>query len=347
MSSLRAWLHTLKVLYLLGLATVCLLPASIQVSKAAARESANAQQSGPPPQAPAQVPQAGPQPQPSQVPVPTYDKAIFQNRIPADQLAFLNQFAGTPAKDLLHDKQYRKIMKGAIPNCIFHYGSDMPLSDALDMVLGGSKLPVAIRDGRYLTISGMNGPYLAGRGFIWIDLQDGIVLGGFYFHPTNGEPTPALNILSKQIVKQDYVLMSQLPPAFAGDLIQWSTASRVPPVTPRYFITGSNKKILLVHNEDYCVFADGTVAPPGSGCEQMDAEAADIDMDSAGYLEQTHHATNATAWMINGPDQVAWLQVRANTCGRGLDPLGCRIRMTRERTYRILGGNPMPHPPHK
>jgi hypothetical protein len=347
MTPLRARLHKSKVFYLVGLATVCLFPASIQTCKAGAQETPNAQQSGPPPQSPTQVPQGDPQPQPAQFPVATYDQAIFQNRLPADQLAFLTQFAGVPAKDLLHNQQYRKIMKAAIPNCIFHYGSDMSLSGALDMVFGGSKLSVEIREGRYLTVSGMNGPYLSGRGFIWIDLQDGIVLGGFYFHPTNGEPTPALNIFSKQIVKQDYLLMSQLPPAFAGDLIQWSTASRVPPVTPRYFITGSNKKVLLVHNEDYCVFADGTVAPPASGCQQMDAEAADIDMDSADYLEQTHHATNATAWMINGPDQVAWLQIRATTCGRGPDPLGCRIRLTRERTYRILGGRPMPHPPHK
>jgi hypothetical protein len=343
----RAWLPKANVFYLLGRATVCLLLASLQISKAGAQESPNAQQSGPSPQSPTQVPQAAPPPPPLQFPVAAYDKAIFQNRIPSDQLTFLNQFAGAPAKDLLHDKQYRKIIKAAIPNCTFHYGRDMSLSDALDMVFGGSKLPVDIRDGRYLTVSGMNGPYLAGRGFIWIDLQDGIVLGGFYFHPTNGEPTPALNIFSKQIVKQDYLLMSQLPPAFAGDLIQWSTASRVPPVAPRYFLTGSNKKILLVHNEDYCMFADGTMAPPASGCQQMDAEAADIDMDSADYLEQTHHATNATAWMINGPDQVAWLQVRATTCGRGPDPLGCRIRLTRERTYGILGGHPMPHPPHR
>jgi hypothetical protein len=119
-----------------------------------------------------------------------YDKAIFQKPIPADQLAFLNQFDGAPAKDLVRDKQFRKLTHSVIPNCIFHYGRDMPLTDALDMVLNGSTLPVQIREGRYLMVSGRSGPYLAGRGFIWIDLRDGIALGGFYFHPTNGEPTP-------------------------------------------------------------------------------------------------------------------------------------------------------------
>jgi len=66
-------------------------------------------------------------------------------------------------------------------------------------------------DGRYLMLSGRSGPYLAGRGFVWIDLQDGIVLGGFSFHPTNGEPTPTATVFSKQ-VKEESIKMSQLPP---------------------------------------------------------------------------------------------------------------------------------------
>jgi hypothetical protein len=271
-----------------------------------------------------------------------YDKAIFQKPIPADQLAFLNQFDGAPAKDLVRDKQFRKLTHSVIPDCIFHYGRDMPLTDALDMVLNGSTLPVQIREGRYLMVSGRSGPYLAGRGFIWIDLRDGIALGGFYFHPTNGEPTPTVNIFSRQ-VKEDALKMSQLPPAFAEDVNQWSVQLRVPPVTTRYFISGANKKILLEHDEDYCAPAAG-VAPPG--CQQMNAAAADIDLDAADYLEQTNHATNATAWMITGPDQVAWLQIRENTCRVGPDPLGCRIRLTRERTHLILRRRPVPRPVH-
>jgi uncharacterized protein YecT (DUF1311 family) len=237
-------------------------------------------------------------------------------------------------------------MHSAISDCMFHYGWDMPLPDALEMVLKGSPQPVRIRDGRYVMVSGRSGPYLMGRGFIWIDVQDGIVLGGFYFHPTNGEPTPSVTVFSRQ-VKEESLKLSQLPPAFAEDLSQWSGQSSVPSVTTRYFITGSNKKILLEHDEDYCAPVNGTTAPPESGCEQMNADAADIDMNAAYYLDQTHHATNATAWMITGEDQVAWLQFRDNTCRLGPDPLICHIRMTRERTHLIITGKPMPHPPHK
>jgi hypothetical protein len=283
-----------------------------------------------------------PSQQAQQAPASNYDKAIFQKPIPSDQLAFLNQSAGTASKDLVRDKQFRKLMRSVIPDCMFHYGWDMPLLDALETVLKGSPLPVQIRDGRYVLVSGRSGPYLAGRGFMWVDLQDGIALGGFYFHPTNGEPTPTVNIFSKQ-VKEESLKMSQLPAAFAEDVSRWSAESKVPPITTRYFITGSNKKILLEHDEDYCVAPDGATAPPQDVCEQMNADAADIDLDAAYYLEQTNHVANATAWMITGEDKVAWVRVRDNTCRTGPDPLKCHIRMTRERTHLIINRHPAQH----
>jgi len=340
MQSFRA-LRKSKVSYV---AALFLLPTGLLLPTAA-YGSANAQQSAPPSQ-PTEQQAQNPQSQAPQPPASNYDRAIFLKPIPPDQLAFLNQFAGALSKDLFRDKQFHKLMKTFVPDCMFHYGRDMPLSDALEIVINGSSQPVEIRDGRYLMLSGQSGPYLGGRGFLWIDMQDGIALGGFYFHPTNGEPTPSVVIFSRQ-VKEDPLAQSDLPPAFVSDLIQWSTTSRVPPITTRYFITGSNRRILLEHDEDYCLRADGTTAPPESGCLQMNADAADIDMNTASYLYQTHYATNATAWMINDPDQIAWLQVRTNTCGIGPDPLGCRIRMTRERTHVIIRQGPVSHPPHR
>lgn len=287
------------------------------------------------------LPQAPQAPQPPQPPVPAskYDPAIFQNPIPRDQLQFLNQFDGAPSNDLINDKRFRKLLRSVLPDCVFHYGWDMPLADAMDKVIKGSPLPVRIRDGRYVMVAGRMGPYLGGRGFVWIDMQDGIALGGFYFHPTNGEPTPALNAFSKQ-VKEDTLAMSQLPPAFAEDLWQWSAQSRVPPVVTRYLITGDKKKILLEHDEDYCLppsgaMPPGALPPPPNVCQQMNADAADMDLVAAYYLEQTNHATNATAWMID-PGATVWIQVRNNTCAAGPNPLGCRIAMTRERVRLIL-----------
>jgi uncharacterized protein YecT (DUF1311 family) len=284
------------------------------------------------------------QPQEPQAPVSKYDKAIFQKPIPAGQLVSLNHFAGTPANDVIRDKQFRKFLHSVLPDRTFHYGWDMSPFDAFDRVLTGSQQPVQIRDGRYLLVSTKIGPYLKGRGFIWIDMQDGIALGAFYFHPTNGEPTPTVTVFSRQI-KEESLRISQLPPAFAEALSVWSVESDVPAVTTRYFIGDSNKKILLEHDEDYC--ATGSAATAADDCEQMNADAADIDLNAAYYLDQTNHATNATAWMIVGEDQVAWVQLRDNSCRIGPDRLRCRIRMTRERTQVILGQHPAPHPPHK
>jgi uncharacterized protein YecT (DUF1311 family) len=283
--------------------------------------------------------------QAAQAPASNYDKAIFQMPIPANQLSFLKQFSGATSGDVINDKQFRKLLKNIIPNCTFHYGTDKALDDSIDEVIKGSRNPVLIRDGRYFMISGQNGPYLSGKGFIWIDMQDGVGLGGFYFHPTNGEPTPSVNIFSRQIKKEDVLALSELPPAFAEDLAQWTAAARVSSLTTRYFITGSNKKILLEHDEDFCSPSDGTVARTVDVCEQMNANAADLDMNAAYYLDQVHHATNATAWMITGADQIAFIQVRNSRCGSVLDPLGCRITMTREQTHRVVRGPvAAPHP---
>jgi uncharacterized protein YecT (DUF1311 family) len=329
MRSSRASFCKIKVSHLVWLAALFVLSTCIVQLNAAGHQSGNTQESGPPPQS-AEPPSQEPQSAASK-----YDKAVFQKPIPSGQLAFLNQLAGTPTNDAIRDKQYRKLMHSVIPDCMFHYGRDMPLSDALEKVLTNSRLPVQVRDGRYVIVSGRNGPYLSGRAFVWIDVQDGVGLGGFYFRPINGEPTPTVTVFSRQL-KEGSLKMSQLPPAFAEDLSQWSAESNIPSVTTRYFITGANKKILLEHNEDYCSPADPTRPPAEGDCEQLNADAADIDMNAANYLEQTHNATNGTAWMITSGDQVAWIQVRDDSCRVGPDPLRCRIRMTRARTHVIL-----------
>ncbi len=310
-----------------------------------------AQEAPPPPPPDSQNDAPTPQAQQPPIPVPPpppFNVNLFQNRVPAPALAFLSQFDGAPSGALYHDRQFRKLLNATVPNCMFHYGSDMPLTDALDKVLPGSSVPVQIRDNRYLLVSGQRGPYLGGRGFIWIDMQDGIVLGGFFFRPTNGEPTPTLAAFSRQIKTKDHALaITQLPPAFQDDLIQWSTQSGVAPITTRYFLTGNDKRILLEHTEDYCAPGpDPNAVPPAPDeCAQMDADAAEIDMNAAYYLEQVNYATNATAWMINGEDQIAWIAIRDRTC-IGPNPLPCRIRMTRERTRVIVTRPPVVHPPH-
>jgi hypothetical protein len=268
---------------------------------------------------------------------------VFVNRIPADQMAFLSGMAGARSGDVIRDKQFKKMMKSFVPTGEFHYGRDMGLDDALHMVMDKSLVPAQIHDGRYFTIAGSGGPYLAGRAVVWIDMKEGVGIGAFYFHPTNGEPTPSVAVFSRQ-VKEKALGMTDMPEAFAEDLNAWAEGSRVPALTTRYFITGSNMRVLLEHDEDYCSGGALNLVPQGEACEQMDADAADLDEVAAYYLDQVHYRMNATAWMI-GPDQVAWIGVRDRTCGGVADALGCRIRVTREHTRRITGRPaPRPHP---
>ena len=317
--------------------------------------NATARESWQPPQQPAApIERHAPEPQEQQppspveqqpaisdtTPVPVYDKAIFQSPFPPNQLSFLKQFDGAPSKELWNDKQFHKLLNRILPTGMFHYGIDRSIYDALDIVTRDSMVPVRVLDGRYVAVVGDKSLYLSGVGFVWIDLQDGVALAGFSFHPTNGEPTPSVVVFSRQIVKQDWVAMGQLPPEFATFLRGWTDDYRIPQITARYFITGSNKRILLEHDEEYCAPMDGIPAPDKVTCEDMDFKALDLDASVGDYLDTVHHATNATGWMIDG-DQSAWLQVRESSCGM---LMACRVRVTRERRDVILHRAPSPHP---
>ena len=260
-------------------------------------------------------------------------QADFTSRFPAGQLTFLNDYAGKTGKDIQKDKRFRALLKLAIPRTTYHYGRDMPLSDTVETLLDGAPLPIEIRDGRYAMIASHGGPYLSGKAFIWFDMQEGIALGGVYFHPVNGEPTPTLAIYSRQLTDTS-LSMGQLPAAFHQDLAQWILVADPKWVSTRYVIPENGKKYVLLHDEDYCASPDD--APPVSPekCERLNAEAADADVDAAYFMAQTHNAANATAWML-GPDQVAWVRFRDNTCG--VDGFACRIRIARQRTRVLLG----------
>ncbi len=163
----------------------------LQDGPLATQQAAPVERSAPESQAPESLP-AG----------PPYDPAIFQKRLLPADVAFLSQYDGAVSNQVMRDKRFHKLLHDGVPGVMFHYGRDMSLPDALNAVMEGSATPVVVREGRYVTVSGQMGTYLAGRGFVWVDMKEGIVLGGFFFHPTNGEPTPSVTVFSKE-VKED------------------------------------------------------------------------------------------------------------------------------------------------
>jgi hypothetical protein len=265
----------------------------------------------------------------------SYDPAIFRKTIPAADLADLTRNAGQPSSDLWHDRRFRKLVNANTPDVMYHYGNDKPLQQCLDIAFSDSSVPVQVRDNRYVMVGGYTSMYgFHGRAFLWFDTQAGILLGGFYFNPNNGEPSPTLTVFSRQ-TDAPTVALSDLPPEFARDLADWTIAATIPVITTRYFIDEKKKRTLLVHDEDFCLTPDGSHAPAGDPCEQMNENAADLDLTAAEYLSSVHYATNATAWMASGDDRASWLQVVRTQCGVAV---ACRIRITRRRTRAILSG---------
>ncbi|WP_255550686.1 hypothetical protein [Granulicella sp. dw_53] len=53
--------------------------------------------------------------EPPPPPGSNYDPGLFQAPLAPADLAYLQQFVGAPAKDLLRDKQFKKLMKLFVP----------------------------------------------------------------------------------------------------------------------------------------------------------------------------------------------------------------------------------------
>src|ERR1700735_4107481 len=69
------------------------------------------------------------------------DGVVIQKPLASDQLTFINDFAGRSSRDAVKDGKYRKLIHTVVPDALYHYHRDMPLSDALETVLTSSPLP--------------------------------------------------------------------------------------------------------------------------------------------------------------------------------------------------------------
>lgn len=232
-------------------------------------------------------------------PLPT----TFEHTIPASDLQFLSDFASQPTSTVMRDAAFRELVAAVIPYAPFHFGTDMPVANALEAMMRTSEVPVQIRGGRYVMVTGRRTPESGGRGraFLWIDMQQGTAMGGIFFYPSNGEPSPTLTLFSNQ-VGADSIHMKQLPPAFLEDFSRWSADAAVPVSTARYFINASDKKSVLPHDEVSCGTASATEA--GESCTQQKVEAASVDREAGAFLASVHYAPNGTVHTLNDPFQI-------------------------------------------
>jgi citrate synthase len=135
-------------------------------------------------------------------------------------------------------------------------------------------------------------------------MRQGFALGGIFFDPSNGEPSPTLTIFPRQLDRRS-VRMSQLPRAFAEDLSRWAATAGIPPITTRYFIGASGEKTVLAHDEDFCARKNGEAVSAVKGlCREMNAQAALLDITATRFMERAHNASNATIKMIASTGRV-------------------------------------------
>lgn len=238
-------------------------------------------------------------PSSSKRPIPT----TFEHTIPAADLQFLNDFASQPSSTVIRNNAFRQLIGAVVPYAPFHFGTDMPVVNALEGMLRTSEAPVQIRDDRYVMVTGGRTPESGGRGraFLWVDMQQGTAIGGIFFYPSNGEPSPTLTLFSSQ-VGADSIHVKQLPPAFLEDFSRWTLDAAVPVSTARYFINASNKKSVLPHDEDTCPMAP--TSPGGESCTQQKVEAASMDRQAGEFLARVHYASNGTAHTLSDPFQM-------------------------------------------
>jgi hypothetical protein len=227
--------------------------------------------------------------------------SVFHGLIADEDREMLQQYVHAPVSEVVRSARFHAFVDSVVPYTPFHYGVDMPLTRVLEKLLSRSEENVDLRSNRYLMLSNMSGRGMS-RAFLWVDLVDGPVLGGIYFHPSNGEPTPTLTLFSRQVTDPN-IHPSQLPTAFLQDLNQWISKSGVQAISTRYFVNAANQKSVLWHEENYCSSSMSETPTVDEACSQANEEAKNIDSNASNFLNQTRNASNATERMIAANSQ--------------------------------------------
>lgn len=253
-----------------------------------------------------------------------------------DRFAWLSKLkAGDSSRDAVLSAEFRDLVASVTPGVAYHFHIDMPLASAFSAVIRGPAEPIALRDGRYMTISACQVATCSGaRALLWVDTNALLAVGALEFSPSNGEPTPTQTLFSSQIL--DVITeLSQLPDAFVADLHLWSRASRFRAPMARYFINGGGFETAVPHDEDNCVGGDRSSLPL-SLCAAMNVEAADQDVQAAFYLLVKGYANGPARTQLQA-DQDKWRHDRQTACGMGvtLDALACQLKYTRDRVHAL------------
>lgn len=252
-----------------------------------------------------------------------------------DHFLWTKDLAGGSTHDATLAGHFSALIADVAPDAVYHFGLDMPVAAALRGILRGLPDPITVRANRFVMLSACSPTCTNGRAFLWIDTQQGVAIAGIDFAPTNGEPTPTLTLISKQVL-EPVTKRVQLPPDFVEDLATWTRASRHRGVAARYFMNGSGLKTVVPHDEDNCHGADRS-ALAATLCGAMNGDAADQDLAAAYYLLTNDFKPDSPMRAALTTDEDKWVAERRTTCGPGTDgpALACRLKLTTERVAAL------------
>ena len=252
------------------------------------------------------------------------------------RLSWLRDLAGASTHEATLAGHFDDLVSDAAPDVAYHFHVDMPVANALRMILRGAGEPILVRANRFVILSACNTPACSdGRAFVWADTERGIEIAGIDFAPSNGEPTPTLTLFSKQVL-DPVTKRVQLPPDFVEDLATWTRASRHRSVAARYFVNRDGIKTVLLHDEDNCHGADRS-SLAATLCRSMNLDAADQDLAAAYYVLLATFADKTPMRAALQADEDKWLADRKATCGVGTDgpALACRLKAAQERASAL------------
>jgi hypothetical protein len=153
-------------------------------------------------------------------------------------LAWLSS-SGASFGSVLNDPRFNTLLSNTVPRINIYLGMSRskaappPLIEAVHEVLGGLDQSLTVRDGRYVMLSSCRLHSCDEKGFVWIDTEQHVVIGGVVHFFFGAETSRSLLLWSGQQQPKD------LPKPFLRDFEEWNSRWKDPAGEAKQEVTPS------------------------------------------------------------------------------------------------------------
>ncbi len=178
----------------------------------------------------------------------------------SDRLLWIKEFEGKSTNEVVWDDRFQTLLSENVPKTRVNLGmtdNASPLVDSVNEVFSGAPEDVFVRDGRFVVLSASRHQSAMEKGFLWLDLKTGVVIGSvvhYYFGKLELENTDSamLLIYSKQVG------VESLPREFQKALEHWIATNNIRVESSRFVgRAGSVKRIRPAVSKD----TRGSISP--------------------------------------------------------------------------------------